>query len=70
MKRLILLTLAAIPLFGFSVNFIFCDYGDYGHYDDGYWYDEYWCDDYWNDGYWVYYPNGYYCVGCSSTMTK
>jgi len=62
MKRLLLLTLAAIPLFGFSVNFIICDYGDYGYYEDDYWCDEYWCDDYWNDGYWVYYPHGYYCV--------
>jgi len=59
MKRLLLLLLAAIPLFGFSVNFIFCDY-DY--YEDEYWYDEYWDDYYWYDGYWVYYPHGYYCV--------
>ncbi len=59
MKRLLLLTLAAIPLFAYSVNFVYCDY-DY--YEDDYWYDEYWEDDYWCDGYWVYYPHGYYCV--------
>ena len=59
MKRLLLLTLAAIPLFAFSVNFI---YNDYDNYEDDCWYDEYWDDDYWSDGYWVYYPHGYYCV--------
>ncbi len=59
MKRLFLLTLAAIPLFAFSVNFIYCDYD----YDDDYWNDEYWYPepDYYDD-YWVYYPHGYYCV--------
>ncbi|MEO0143183.1 MAG: hypothetical protein ABIL70_03990 [candidate division WOR-3 bacterium] len=61
MKKLLLLTLLAIPLFAFSVNFIYCDY-------DEDWDDEYWCDEYWEpesyccDGYWVYYPYGYYCV--------
>ncbi len=59
MKRLLLLMLAAIPLFAFSVNFIFCDY-DYD--DEDYWYDEYWEDEYRYDGYWLYYPHGYYCV--------
>ncbi|MEO0137192.1 MAG: hypothetical protein ABIL40_05790 [candidate division WOR-3 bacterium] len=59
MKRLILLTLATIPLFAFSVNFIYCDYDE----DEAYWCDEYWGPDpYWCDGYWVYYPHGYYCV--------
>lgn len=59
MKRLFLLTLAAIPLFAFSVNFIYCDY----EYDDEYWYDEYWYPEpNYYDGYWVYYPHGYYCV--------
>ncbi len=58
MKRLILLSLAALPLFAFGINFILADYEYYG---DGYAYDEYWCD-YPCDGYWVYYPDGYYCV--------
>ncbi len=59
MKRLILLTLATLPLFAFTVNFVYCDYDD----DDGYWCDEYWgTDPEWCDGYWVYYPHGYYCV--------
>ncbi len=59
MKRLLLLTLAAIPLFAAGVNFV---YSDYEYYGDDYWYDEYWEDGYWRDGYWVYYPHGYYCV--------
>lgn len=59
MKRLLLLVLAAVPLFAFTANFVYCDY-DY--YEDDYWYDEYWEDDYWCDGYWIYYPHGYYCV--------
>ncbi len=59
MKRLLLLVLAAVPLFAFTVNFI---YSDYDYYEDDYWYDEYWEDDYWCDGYWTYYPHGYYCV--------
>lgn len=61
MKRLLLLVLAAIPLFAFDVNFI---YNDYDH-DGTEWTDEYWeyngydC----NDGdHWVYYPHGHYCV--------
>lgn len=59
MKRLLLLLLVAIPLFGAGVHFI---YYDYGYDDGGYWYDEYWEDEYWYDGYWVYYPHGYYCI--------
>jgi len=59
MKRLLLLSLAAIPLFAAGVNFVYCDYE---YYEDDYWYDEYWEDGYWRDGYWVYYPHGYYCV--------
>ena len=59
MKRLLLLLLAAIPLFAFSGTFI---YYDYGYSDTDCWYDEYWVDDCWYDGYWVYYPHGYYCV--------
>ncbi len=59
MKRLLLLTLAAIPLFAFGGNFIFCHY-DY--YEDDYGYNGYWEDEYWYDGYWEYYPHGYYCV--------
>jgi hypothetical protein len=61
MKRLLLLFLAAIPLFAFQVKFI--DNG-YDHAGTG-WYDEYWeyngydCDD---GPYWVYYPHGHYCV--------
>ncbi len=59
MKPLILLTIAAIPLFAFTVNFVYCDYDN----DEGYWCDEYWRPDpEWCDGYWVYYPHGYYCV--------
>uniref|UniRef100_A0A7C6AG72 DUF3300 domain-containing protein n=1 Tax=candidate division WOR-3 bacterium TaxID=2052148 RepID=A0A7C6AG72_UNCW3 len=59
MKRLILLTLATLPLFAFTANFVYCDYDN----DDGYWCDEYWePDPEWCDGYWVYYPHGYYCV--------
>lgn len=59
MNRLILLILAAIPLYAFSVNFIYCDYD----YNDDYWYDEYWGPDpEYYDGYWIYYPHGYYCV--------
>lgn len=59
MKRLILITLATLPLFAFTVNFVYCDYDN----DDGYWCDEYWGDDpEWCDGYWIYYPHGYYCV--------
>ncbi len=61
MKRLLLLTLAAIPLFAYSVKFIYCDY-DYD-YDDEYYCEEYWGPEpYYCDGYWVYYPHGYYCV--------
>ena len=59
MKRLLLLVLAAVPLFAASVTFI---YNDYDYYEGDYWYDEYWEDNYWCDGYWVYYPHGYYCV--------
>ena len=59
MKRALLLILAAVPLFAFTVNFIYCDY-DY--YEDDYWYEEYWYDDCWRDDYWVYYPYGYYCI--------
>lgn len=59
MKSLLLLTLAAMPLFAAGVNFVYCDYE---YYDDDYWYDEYWEDGYWHDGYWTYYPHGYYCV--------
>ncbi len=59
MKRLLLLTLAAIPLLAYSGNFV---YYDYDYYDDDYWYDEYWEDGYWCDGYWEHYPHGYYCV--------
>ncbi|MCX7995863.1 MAG: hypothetical protein N3A65_08880 [candidate division WOR-3 bacterium] len=59
MKRLILLTLATIPLFAFNVNFVYCDYDE----DENYWCDEYWnYDPDWYDEYWVYYPSGYYCV--------
>ncbi len=58
MKKLILLSLAAIPLFAFGVNFIIADYEYYG---DEYYCDEYWCDCPY-DGYWVYYPDGCYCV--------
>jgi hypothetical protein len=61
MKRLLLLALAAIPLFGASVHFIISDY-DYDYYGEDYWYDEYWYDECWCDGHWVYYPHGYYCV--------
>jgi|UniRef100_A0A7V3RIS5 hypothetical protein len=57
MKRLILLILAAIPLFAFTVNFVYCDY------DDDNWCDEYWGPEPdWCDEYWVWYPHGYYCV--------
>ena len=60
MKRLLLLIIVAIPLFGFTANFIYYDY-DYG--DGDYWYDEYWVDDYyWYDGYWIHAPHGYYSV--------
>jgi len=61
MKRLLLLVLAAIPLFAFDVNFIYNDYDHAGTQ----WHDEYWeyngydCDD---GEYWVYYPHGHYCV--------
>lgn len=61
MKRLLLLFLAAIPLFAFEVKFI---YNDYDHESQG-WYDEYWeYADYDCDGgeHWVYYPHGHYCV--------
>ncbi len=60
MKRLILLALAAVPVFAFTVNFIYSNYDgpDY----EGSWHDEYWDDYYWSDGYWVYYPHGHYCV--------
>ncbi len=61
MKRYLLLLLTAIPLFAFTVNFIYCDYEE-GE-DDEYWYDDYWePEPYYCDGYWVYYPHGYYCV--------
>lgn len=61
MKRLLLLTLAAIPLFAFSANFVYCDYDE--NWDDDYWCNEYWePGPYWCDGYWVYYPYGHYCV--------
>jgi len=61
MKRLFLLILAAIPLFAFSANFIYCDYD--GNYENEYWYDEYWGPDpEYYDSYWIYYPHGYYCV--------
>jgi hypothetical protein len=59
MKRLLLLTLAALPLFAFGGDFVYVNDGPY---DYDYWYDEYWEDEYWYDGYWVYYPHGYYCV--------
>jgi hypothetical protein len=59
MKRLLLLALAAVPLFATSVAFV---YNDYDYYENDYWYDEYWEDNYCYDGYWVYYPHGYYCV--------
>lgn len=61
MKRLLLLSLATVPLFAFTVNFIYCDYEeDWG---EEYWCEEYWePEPYWYDAYWVYYPPGYYCV--------
>ncbi|UCC11345.1 MAG: hypothetical protein JSW02_08315 [candidate division WOR-3 bacterium] len=59
MKRLLLVLLAAIPLFATGAGFIYYDY-DYD--DGGYWEEEYWHDSYWYDGAWVYYPHGYYCV--------
>lgn len=59
MKRLLLVLLAAIPLFATGAGFIYYDY-DYD--DGGYWEDDYWYDEYWYDGAWVYYPHGYYCV--------
>ncbi len=59
MKRMILLTLATLPLFATIVNFVYCNYED----DDGYWCDEYWGPDpEWYDDYWVCHPHGYYCV--------
>ena len=58
MKRIFLLLLAAMPLFAFTVNFVYNDYDDY---ENGY-YDEYWTGEYWSDGDWIYYPHGYYCV--------
>ena len=61
MKRLLLLVLAAIPLFAFDVNFLYNDYDRAG--TD--WHDEYWeysgydCHE---GEHWVYYPHGHYCV--------
>ncbi len=58
MKRILLLILATLPLYAFTINFIFCNDENY----DEYWYDENWHDEYWCDGDWIYYPHGYYCV--------
>lgn len=56
MKKLLLLAMACVPLFGFTINFNFVDTDEDG------WCDEYWYEDYWCDNDWIYYPHGYYCV--------
>jgi hypothetical protein len=60
MKRaLLLLALAAIPLFAFEVRYIYND-GPAGRWSDEYWeYSDYGCDP---GPYWIYYPHGHYCV--------
>lgn len=60
MKKLLLVVLAAIPLFASGVNFIYDDYDE--DCEGGYWCDEYWYPAYYGDEHWVYYPHGYYCV--------